>query len=99
MSDRQAARMLGEALADLIRLVFGGFALLMAWDRSSSQRRASERAARDAERRAEAQMKEWRELVERQTAGRKAGNATQERAREALGGRGGLPNPLDEGGY
>jgi hypothetical protein len=99
MSDRQAARMLGEALADLIRLVFGGVARLMAWDRSSSLRRASERAARDAERRAEKQMKEWRELVERQMSRGKAGNATQEQAQEALRGRGGLPNPLDDGWY
>jgi hypothetical protein len=55
-------------------------------------RRAEKRARREAE----AQRKEWRELVERQKVRGEAGNASYEEAAEALRGAGGRPNPLDQ---
>jgi predicted rRNA methylase YqxC with S4 and FtsJ domains len=55
-------------------------------------RRAEKRARREAE----AQRKEWRELVERQKTRGEAGNTSYEEAAEALRGAGGRPNPLDQ---
>lgn len=75
-------------LRPVVRLVFG-----------SSSRGAERRAAhaiRKAEREARQQRREWFDAVERQKTRGDAGDATQDEAIEALRGRGGRSNPLDE---
>jgi hypothetical protein len=64
--------------------------------RGNGNSRAAEREARRAERRAREEWREWLAIVERQTARTSAGDATEDRAREVLGGDGRRRNPFDE---
>jgi hypothetical protein len=93
---RDGVELLAEGVNELIRGVFRGGMSLFGL---GSQGRARGRAARQAradERASRRQRQEWFDVVERQKTRGDAGNATQEEAREALRGRGGRPNPLDE---
>ena len=55
----------------------------------------AQRAALEAERKAAAQLKEWREIVEQQKSRGRAGFAGEAEAAAALRGRGGRSSPLD----
>lgn len=65
------------------------------WKADAARRRAI-RQSRRAELRARELANEKLQQVERQMARGAAGDASQEEAREALRGRGGRANPLDE---
>lgn len=68
-------------------------------DRIKAEARDAARLARRqmeiSERIQQEQRRQWLEMVQRQNVRGHAGNATQEEAREALRGRGGRANPLD----
>jgi hypothetical protein len=75
--------------------------------RNRAARARQLREAREADRLARRQMeiserlqqeqrRQWLEMVQRQNIRGHAGNATPEEARQALRGRGGRPNPLDD---
>jgi len=85
MSDHPLGEMIGGIIASLLQP-------RPAKNDKAEARRAEERARREAE----AQQREWRALVERQKIRGHAGDATPEEAREALRGRGGRRNPLDD---
>jgi len=85
-----------QAVFELIAALLRG--LLWMFGLTSAQR-AQARAgsnAREAERKAEAQRQEWMDIVRQQHARGRAGPASQDKARAALRGRGGRPNPLDD---
>jgi hypothetical protein len=97
MSDGyEGVRQLGLALSDLVTRGVSLGRTIRTEMRAGSERRYAERQARAAERKAKAQRKEWRELVERQKVHGEAGNASYAEAVEALSGTGGRPNPLDQ---
>jgi hypothetical protein len=87
---------LAEMVSETIRLPFQiGMSVLRVGGLIGGKAKAR-RAEKRARREAEAQRKEWRELVERQNVRGSAGNASYEEAAEALRGAGGRPNPLDQ---
>ena len=91
----QTSRLIGQVLVLLIALpfqiLFGVIAI--------GKRAAAKRRALQAQRDSDAQRKAWLEMVQRQHVRGTAGDATQADARAALSGRGGRPNPLDEGWF
>jgi hypothetical protein len=96
MDSYDAGREFGAAVNELVKsglsVPFGLFRAGRWLHRKAKARRAEKRARHEAE----AQHKEWRELVEGQKTRGEAGNASYEEAAEALRGAGGRPNPLDQ---
>jgi Outer membrane efflux protein len=96
MDSYEAGRELGGIINDLVKtgvsVPVGLFRVGRRLHRKAKARQAEQRARSEAE----AQRREWRELVERQKVRGEAGNASYEEAAEALRGAGGRPNPLDQ---
>jgi hypothetical protein len=96
MDSSEAGREFGGIISDLVKtgvsVPVGLFRAGRWLHRKGKARRAEKRARCEAE----AQHKEWRELVEGQKTRGEAGNASYEEAAEALRGAGGRPNPLDQ---
>ncbi|MBV9152697.1 MAG: hypothetical protein JO204_13065 [Alphaproteobacteria bacterium] len=81
--------------------------MIWRFGRNRAAKAKQRREAREAERLARKQMeinermqqeqrRQWQEMVQRQNVRGHAGDATPEEARQALRGRGGRPNPLDD---
>jgi hypothetical protein len=72
--------------------------------RAASKRREAARLAmelavkeaREQERRSQQQQRQWRDEVQRQMSRGRAGDASPQSARDALGGRGGRRSELDD---
>jgi hypothetical protein len=83
---------IGQFIADCIQVS-------RASREKAAQKRAQEKAlsdARTAERESRERLQRWREFTEQQKARGKAGDASQDTAREALRGNGGRRSPLDD---
>jgi len=83
-------------LGDLAETLLPILAARRQMKRARAEQRRAERASRQAERQAAELARERLRRVEEQMARGKAGDATEAQAREALQGRGGRPNKLDE---
>ena len=96
MDSYDAGRELGGILSDVVKSGLSVPVRLFGAGRWLHRKAKARRAEKRARSEAEAQRKEWRELVERQKVRGEAGNASYEEAAEALRGAGGRPNPLDQ---
>ena len=87
---------IGTILGILIAETINGIAAHRQKVAEARARRKSVSDARRAERESGERLQRWHEFTQQQKARGKAGDATQESAREALRGNGGRRSPLDD---